>query len=135
MPGYGFCRLLLNTIIHKQIGGFMKLSGEEFLLRIFIGESDKYKLNPLYEAIVLKARELKLAGATVLKGTMGFGANSHLHTNKVLRLSEDLPIIIEIVDSMENIDKLLPFLDENVEEGLITIEKVRIIKYLSKKKG
>jgi PII-like signaling protein len=107
----------------------MKLEGEAVLLRIFIGESDTWRGTPVYEAIVLKARELQLAGATVLRGPMGFGANSRLHTVKVLRLSEDLPIIIEIVDSEEKIDTLLPHIDEMVTEGLVTLEKVRVIKY------
>jgi PII-like signaling protein len=99
------------------------------LLRIFIGESDAEKGKALYEQIVVKARELNLAGATVLRGIMGFGADSRMHTAKLLRLSEDLPIIIEIVDTAENIEKLMPFLDEHVEEGLITLENVRVIKY------
>ena len=107
----------------------MKLPEEGVLLRIFIGESDQCEGKALYEQIVLKARELNLAGATVIKGVMGFGAHSRLHTAKLLRLSEDLPIIIEIVDTQESIDKLLPFLDETVDEGLITMEKVRVVKY------
>ncbi len=107
----------------------MKLEGEAQLLRIFIGESDKWHGRPLYEAIVLKARELHLAGATVLRGPMGFGAHSRLHTTKILRLSEDLPLIIEIVDSEERINELLPYIDTMVEEGLITLEKVHVIKY------
>ncbi len=107
----------------------MKLSENSMLLRIFIGESDKYKGNPLYEAIVKKARELHLAGATVTRGILGFGADSRMHRAKFLDLSEDLPVIIEIVDSMENIEKLFPFLDEVVTEGLITIEEVKVIKY------
>jgi len=107
----------------------MKLPEEGVLLRIFIGELDRYKGKTLYEQIVLKARELNLAGATVTRGIIGFGAESRLHTAKLLRLSEDLPIIIEMVDTEENINKLLPFLDEVVEEGLITLEKVRVIKY------
>ncbi|MHC1596448.1 MAG: DUF190 domain-containing protein [Candidatus Syntropharchaeales archaeon] len=107
----------------------MKLPKEGLLLRIFIGEMDSYKGKPLYEQIVLKARELNLAGATVTRGIMGFGANSRLHTAKLLRLSEDLPIVIELVDSEENINKLLPFVDEIFEEGLITIEKIKVIKY------
>ncbi|MCF7907472.1 MAG: DUF190 domain-containing protein [Candidatus Omnitrophica bacterium] len=110
----------------------MKLPEEGTLLRIFIGESDKYKGKPLYEQIVLKARELNLAGATVLRGLMGFGADSHMHSAKILRLSEDLPVIIELVDTEENLNKLLPFLDETVQEGLITLEKVRVIKYRHK---
>ena len=110
----------------------MKLPEEGTLLRIFIGESDKYKGKPLYEQIVLKARELHLAGATVLRGLMGFGADSRMHSAKILRLSEDLPVVIELVDTEENLNKLLPFLDETVQEGLITLEKVRVIKYRHK---
>lgn len=107
----------------------MKLPEEGILLRIFIGETDKYEGKPLYEQIVLKAKELHLAGATVLRGLMGFGADSHMHSAKILRLSEDLPIVIELVDTEENLNKLLPFLDEVVKEGLVTMEKVRVIKY------
>jgi PII-like signaling protein len=107
----------------------MKLPEEGTQLRIFIGETDSYKGKPLYEQIVLKAQELNLAGATVVRGIMGFGADSRMHTAKILRLSEDLPIIIEIVDTEENLQKLQPFLDEAVEEGLITLEKVKVIKY------
>jgi len=107
----------------------MKLPEEGMLLRIFIGESDHYKGKTLYEAIVLKARELNLAGATVVRGVMGFGADSRMHTAKLLRLSEDLPVVIELVDTEENLNKILPFLDESVTEGLITLEKVRVIKY------
>ncbi|HRQ72408.1 MAG TPA: DUF190 domain-containing protein [Phycisphaerales bacterium] len=99
------------------------------LLRIFIGESDRWQGKPLYEAIVLKARELHLAGATVLRGPMGFGANSRLHTTKILRLSEDLPMVIEIVDSREKIETLLPHLDQMVSEGLVTLENVRVYRY------
>lgn len=115
----------------------MRIPENGKLLRIFIGESDKWKHQPLYEAIVLKARELGLAGATVLRGPMGFGASSHLHTSKILRLSLDLPLLIEIVDSQENLDKLLPFLDEMVLEGLVTLEDVRVLKYRAgtKKEG
>jgi PII-like signaling protein len=107
----------------------MKLEGEAKLLRIFIGESDKWQHRPLYEAIVLKARELHLAGATVLRGPMGFGKNSRLHTAKVLRLSEDLPMVIEIIDSEEKINTLLPHIDTMVTEGLVTLESVHVIKY------
>lgn len=107
----------------------MKLPEEGLLLRIFIGESDKYQGNPLYEQIVLKARELNMAGATVVRGIMGFGADSRMHTSKILQLSNDLPIVIELVDVEEKIDQLMPFLDENVKEGLITLEKVKVIKY------
>ena len=98
-------------------------------MRIFIGETDQYKGKPLYEAIVNKARELNLAGATVTRGIMGFGADSRLHTAKILRLSEDLPVIIEIVDVQAKLDLLTPFLDEAVTEGLITSEKVKVVKY------
>jgi PII-like signaling protein len=107
----------------------MKIPAEAYLLRIFIGESDQWHGRPLYEAIVLKARELHLAGATVLRGPMGFGANSRLHTAKILRLSEDLPMIVEIVDAKEKIDLLMPFLDEAVQEGLVTLERVQVIQY------
>ncbi len=107
----------------------MKLPEEGYLLRIFIGEGDKWHGRPLYEAIVLKARELHMAGATVLRGPMGFGASSRLHTAKILRLSEDLPIVIEIVDSQEKIEGLLPQIDAMVQEGLVTLERVRVIKY------
>jgi len=107
----------------------MKLPEEGLLLRIFIGESDTHQGKALYEQIVLKARELNLAGATVLRGIMGFGATSRLHTAKLLRLSEDLPVVVEIVDTEENLNKLLPFLDEAVQEGLVTLERARIIKY------
>ena len=107
----------------------MKLEGEGTLLRIFIGELDKWHHQPLYEAIVLRARELGLAGATVLRGPMGFGAKSRLHTAKILRLSEDLPIIIEIVDKEEKIQAFLPELDPMVGDGMMTTEKVHIITY------
>lgn len=107
----------------------MKIPIDGYLLRIFIGESDHWQGKPLYEAIVLKARELHLAGATVLRGPMGFGANSRLHTTKILRLSEDLPMIVEVVDSKEKIDELMPFIDEVVKEGLVTLERVQVIKY------
>ncbi len=105
-------------------------SGEDGqLLRVFIGESDVWQGQPLYRAIVLKAREMGLAGATVLRGPMGFGAHSRMHTAKLLELSTDLPIIVEIVERPGKIQALLPFLDEVVTEGLITIEDVRIFRY------
>ncbi len=110
----------------------MKLPQQGYLLRVFIGGSDKWHGKPLYEAIVLKARELHMAGATVLRGPMGFGAHSRLHTAKILRLSEDLPMVVEIVDSREKIDTLLPYIDEMVEEGLVTLEPVEVIKYRGK---
>ncbi|CAM3245871.1 DUF190 domain-containing protein [Rhodothermus bifroesti] len=106
-----------------------QLPKEGVLLRIFIGETDRHHGRPLYEQIVLKARELNLAGATVLRGLMGFGASSRVHTAKLLRLSEDLPVVIEIVDTEENIQKILPFLEEVVQEGLITLEKAHVIRY------
>ena len=99
------------------------------LLRIFIGESDRWEHKPLYEAIVLKAREMHMAGATVLRGPMGFGKTSHLHTAKILRLSMDLPLIIEIVDSEEKINAFLPVLDGMMGGGLVTLEKVKVIDY------
>lgn len=107
----------------------MKLKEKGTLLRILIGETDKDKGQPLYEEILIKARELHLAGATVIRGSMGFGADSRMHTAKLLTLSEDLPIIIEIIDTEENINKILPFLDKVVIEGIITMEKVKVIKY------
>jgi len=112
----------------------MKENGPGKLLRIFIGESDRWGHSPLYEAIVLKAREKGLAGATVLRGPMGFGASSHLHTAKILRLSEDLPMIIEIVDTEEKIQSFLPELETMVLEGLITLEAVEVIRYRASSK-
>src|ERR1051326_5681 len=106
----------------------MQIPHDATLLRIFVGESDRWHHRPLYEAIVLKARELGLAGATVLRGPMGFGANSHLHTAKILRLSLDLPMVIEIVDTEEKINLLLPHLDDMVQEGLVTLEDVRVLR-------
>ncbi len=113
----------------------MKLMEEGLLLRIFIGEADTYAGKPLYEQIVRKAKELNLAGATVQRGIMGFGANSRVHTNKFLRLSEDMPLVIEIADSPEYINLLLPFLDEVVGQGLITLEKVQIVQYGAHRRG
>jgi hypothetical protein len=107
----------------------MKIPEDGQLLRIFIGESDHWQGKPLYEAIILKAREMGIAGATMLRGMMGFGANSRIHTAKILRLSEDLPIVVEIVDNAEKIEKLLPLIDEMVQEGLVTLEKVRVLQY------
>jgi len=111
----------------------MKIPEEGQLLRIFIGESDRWKGKPLYEAIVLKAREMGIAGATMLRGMMGYGAASRIHTAKILRLSEDLPIVVEIVDSAEKIGALLPVVEEMVQEGLITLENVRVLQYRSGK--
>lgn len=107
----------------------MNLPDQALLLRIFVGESDKHDGKPLYEQITLKARELNLAGVTVLRGVMGYGANSRIHTAKILALSLDMPMVIEIVDTEANLDTLMPFLDETVKEGLVTIEKVRVLRY------
>jgi len=107
----------------------MNIPEDGYLLRIFVGESDRHGHRPLYESIVLQAREAGLAGATVLRGVMGFGKHSVLHTAKILRLSEDMPMIIEIVDSLDNIEKFLPVLDDLIKDGLVTIEKVRVIHY------
>jgi PII-like signaling protein len=113
----------------------MQLPKQAVLLRIFFGEDDKFGRSPLYEAIVMKAREMHLAGATVLRGPMGFGASSRLHTTKILRLSEDLPLVIEIVDSEEKINEFLPVLDNMMSSGLVTIEKVQVLHYGSKGRG
>jgi uncharacterized protein len=107
----------------------MQIPHDAALLRIFIGENDRHDHRPLYEAIVLKAREMHLAGATVIRGPMGYGHSSRLHTAKILRLSEDLPLVIEIIDSEERIDAFLPVLDKMMTSGLVTIEKVRVIQY------
>lgn len=107
----------------------MQLPHDALLLRIFIGESDRWEHHPLYEAIVLKARELHLAGATVLRGPMGFGKSSRLHTAKILRLSTDLPLVIEIVDSEEKIQAFLPILDKMITGGLVTLESVKVLEY------
>lgn len=107
----------------------MELPHEAVLLRIHLGEADKWHHQPLYEAVVLKARELHMAGATVLRGPMSFGRSSRLHTAKVLRLSQDLPLVIEIVDSEEKINALLPVLDGMMKGGLVTMEKVKVIQY------
>ena len=107
----------------------MQIPRNAVLLRIFIGENDRFQHQPLHEAIVLKARELHLGGATVLRGPMGFGHSSRLHTAKILRLSEDLPIVIEIVDSEDKIDAFLPVLDQMMGSGLVTMEKVQVLQY------
>jgi len=109
----------------------MQIPDDAVLLRIFIGESDKWEHQPLYEAVVLKARELHLAGATVLRGPMGFGKSSRVHTSKILRLSMDLPLVIEIVDSEEKINSFLPVLDGMIGGGLVTLEKVKVLHYRS----
>ena len=109
----------------------MEIPEDGYLLRIHVGEDDRWQGRPLYEAIVLKARELGLAGATVLRGSMGFGAGSRIHTAKLLRLSEDLPLVIEIVDGREKIEALLPHLDDLVPDGLVTLERVRVLRQRS----
>ena len=110
----------------------MKLPEEAILLRIFIGETDRHNGKLLYEQIVKEARKLNMAGATVFRGIMGFGANSRIHTSKMLRLSEDVPIVIEIIDKKARIDQLLPFLEEAVQEGLITVEPIKVVIYRHK---
>lgn len=107
----------------------MQISREAMLLRVFIGEDDKYESGPLYEAIVLKAREMQLAGATVLRGPMGYGHKSHLRTTKILRLSQDLPVVIEIVDDEQKIKAFLETLNGMMSSGLVTLEKVQVLRY------
>jgi PII-like signaling protein len=107
----------------------MQVPRDAVLLRMFFGEDAKFGHQPLYEAVVLKAREMHLAGATVLRGPMGFGHSSHIHTTKVLRLSQDLPVVIEIVDSQEKIDAFLPVLNGMISSGLVTLEKVQVLQY------
>jgi PII-like signaling protein len=107
----------------------MKIEGEGKLLRIFVGESDRWHGKPLYQAIVERVRKEGLAGATAIRGIEGFGADSRLHTARILRLSEDLPVVVEIVDSAEKIERILPILDEMVSEGMVTVERVEVIAY------
>jgi PII-like signaling protein len=107
----------------------MQIPRQAMLLRIFLGEDDRDDGHPLYESIVLKAREMQLAGATVLRGGMGFGQSSRLHTTKILRLSEDLPLVVEIVDSEEKINAFLPVLESIMSSGLVTLEKVQVLQY------
>ena len=107
----------------------MQIPQDAVLLRVFLGESDRFEQQALYEAIVLKAREMHLAGATVLRGPMGFGHSSRLHTAKILRLSFDLPVIIEIVDSEAKVTEFLPVLDKMMRGGLVTLEKVQVLRY------
>jgi uncharacterized protein len=109
----------------------MNIPHEAVLLRIFIGESDRHHHKPLYEAIVLAARENHLAGATVLRGPLGYGKSSRLHTSKILRLSTDLPLVIEIVDSEDKINAFLPVLEKMIGGGLVTLEKVKVLHYRS----
>lgn len=115
----------------------MQIKRDAKLLRIFLGDSDKIHMTPVYEKIVIEAKKDGLAGATVFKGVMGFGGSSRIHTSKILRLSEDLPLIIEIVDEIEKIEEFIPHLDKIFEEadcgGLITIEKAEVIKYTANK--
>lgn len=113
----------------------MQIPANAVLLRIFAGENDRHDHRPLYEAIVLKAREMHLAGATVLRGPMGFGHSSRLHTAKILRLSEDLPVVIEIVDNHEKIHQFLPVLDGMMVSGLVTLEKVQVLQYAKNSKS
>jgi PII-like signaling protein len=107
----------------------MHIPHEAVLLRVFLGESDRWEHKPLYQAIVLKAREMHMAGATVLRGPMGFGKSSRLHSAKILRLSMDLPLVIEIADSEEKIRAFLPYLDQMMKGGLVTMEKIQVIDY------
>src|ERR1700683_2824883 len=107
----------------KRLGDSMRLPREAVLLRVFYGENDRFQRLPLHEAIVLKAREMHLGGATVLRGHIGFGHSSRIHTSKSLRLSQDLPVVVEIVDSQEKIDLFLPLLDGMMSSGLITLER------------
>lgn len=113
----------------------MKLSENGKLLRVFIGEMDQYEGKPLYEAILNLAREQGLAGCTIVRGLEGFGASSRVHTAKILRLSEDLPILIEIVDEEKKIDTFLPHLDKMIQDGLVTLESVKVLLYRSQKKS
>lgn len=106
-----------------------KIASKAKRLRVYIGESDQWKQRSLYQVIVEKAKELDIAGATVFRGLMGYGANSRIHTAKILDLSSDLPILVEIIDSEEYINKLMPYLDEMLEEGMITIDDIEVIKY------
>lgn len=112
----------------------MKIEEKDCLLRIFISESERYKGKPLYERIIKEAYDLDLAGATLLKGMMGFGADKHIHSSKILTLSDALPIVIEIIDRPENIKKIMPFLDEKINDGFVTTENVNVIRYRNHKK-
>jgi len=111
----------------------MRISEEAVLLRIFVSEGDRHHRQPLYEAIVFKAREMHMAGATVLRGPMGFGHDAHLHTAKILRLSDDLPVVIEIVDTADRIDAFVEAIDPMMQSGLITREKATVVRYGSRK--
>lgn len=107
----------------------MQIPKDAMLLRVFIGENDRYRDKPLYEVIVMRAREMHIAGATVLRGPMGFGRSSRLHSARIDRLSNDLPMVVEIVDSQAKIDEFMPLLDEMMGSGLITLEKVQVLRY------
>jgi PII-like signaling protein len=107
----------------------MKFEGEGKLVRVFIGESDQFHGRPLYQAIVERIRAEGLAGATVVRGVEGFGASSRLHTSRILRLSEDLPVVIEVVDTEEHIDRILPMLDDMLGDGMVTVERVHVVSY------
>src|ERR1700740_2667691 len=114
---------------HDEMDLIMQIPRDAVLLRIFCGEDDKFNRLPLFEAIVLKARGMNLAGATVLRGHIGFGHSSHIHTTKILRLSQDLPVVVEIVDSQDKIDAFLPVLDGMMSSGLVTLERVQVLQY------
>jgi uncharacterized protein len=119
----------------QQKGKEMQIPREAVLLRIFFGENDKFQRRPLHEAIVLKAREMHLGGATVLRGHIGFGHSSRVHSTKFLRLSQDLPVVVEIIDSQEKIDDFLPVLDGMMSSGLITVERAEVLQYGSGESG
>ena len=112
----------------------MQVPKQAVLLRIFLGEDDRADGKPLYEAIVLKAREMHLAGATVLRGPLGFGQTSRLHTTRILRLSEDLPVVVEVVDAEERINALLEAIEPMMSGGLVTLERVQVLRYSGEKK-
>jgi PII-like signaling protein len=121
--------LIGEVLCRQKMGEEMRIPREAVLLRIFFGENDRFQRLPLHEAIVLKAREMHLGGATVLRGHIGFGHSSRIHTSKSLRLSQDLPVVVEIVDSQEKIDRFLPVLDGMMSSGLITIERAEVLQY------
>jgi uncharacterized protein len=121
------------VVVQKMGGGIMQIPREAVLLRIFFGENDRFQRLPLHEAIVLKAREMHLGGATVLRGHVGFGHSSRIHTTKILRLSQDLPVVVEIIDSQEKIDTFLPVLDGMMSSGLITMERAEVLQYGSER--
>jgi PII-like signaling protein len=124
-----YSKALIMLIKQREEGIVPKIAGKAKRLRIYLGESDHWQRRSLYQAIVEKAKELDMAGATVFRGLIGYGANSRIHTAKLVDLSSDLPVLVEIVDSEEYIEKLLPYLDEMLEEGMITIDDIEVIKY------